>query len=459
VLSVIETSIRLPTKRELIQESYPASDQSARLSNTAAKLAKEGKVDAAIVACRRALNIDPGHPILMSHLGAFLFDAAQYQEAETVLRRAVEIEPEYTPAVGNLANVLTAQRKYSEAKQLFLRALEIEPDFLDARWNYAMTLLDCGDWTEAWRWYDARTLKGDKRAYPTLPWPKWQGEDLSGKTIWVQGEQGVGDRILLSRYFHWLKTTYPTCRILSSMSATDLPDMTNLFWCFRDIVEFIPNGVPSPAGIDYHVFLASLPGFHGTTIDNVYPDPGLIRAQAEQQRHMCNLPPPLLPSLKVGVIWAGGQAMKRNIERSVPFEVMMRLAELPNVVLYSLQFDNNDLWNFGADLFISDLSRAARPLGYIGTATAMLQLDLVITACTSAAHLAGALGVPTWTLLCAHPYWVWQHERSDCVWYPNMRLFRQSSMYDWGSVFDQIQPELARFADERCVKNVQQQAA
>lgn len=446
----METSIRLPSKRELVRENHPVKEpQAVVLSDLSVKLSKEQRLDAAVVAIRRALAFEPDHPILLSHLGAYLWDLAQYDEAELVLRKSVSIEPEYGPSRGNLGSVLGALGRYDEAREMFKAAVSIEPDHVDYKWNYALTMLDGGFWEEGFGLYDWRLERGNKLLYPTLPYPKWNGEDLTGKTIWVQGEQGIGDRILFSRYLYWLKTKFNPKRVLFQVNAADLPYVDNLMWAYRDVVEFVPNGTSWQRDVDYGVYLMSLPRIHGTTPQNVPPDPGLILKTALSHKKSCRLPEPHLPSVKVGIVWSGGKAMKRNIERSVPFEVMMRLAELPDVVLYSLQFDCDDLFDFGADQFVRDLSHDIGPLGFCGTAAAMLNLDLVITACTASAHLAGALNVPTWTLLCANPYWVWLRDRSDSVWYPNMRLFRQSAMYDWAPVFESVKSELEKFAAAR----------
>lgn len=446
---MVETTIRLPTQRELVQEKYPAPEQACQLSDYASRISKDGRLDAATVAIRRALALAPDHPVLLSHLGAFLWDLGQYEEAEVVLKRSVQLEPNYAPSRGNLGSVLGARGKYAEAAAMYESAIKLEPDFNDARWNYSMMLLDSGQWSKAWDYYESRLLRGDRRIYPTLPYPRWKGENLNGKTLWVQGEQGVGDRILASRYLHWVKSEFPDCRILLQIEAMDLPNIANLMWGYRGIVEFIPNGTPWPADVDYGVYLMSLMGIRGTTPDDVYPDPGIICSQAMRHKSSVKLPEPKLPSINVGVVWSGSPGMKRNIERSVPFEVMMRLAEMPNVQLYSMQFDNDDLYRHGAEFFIYDLARDIRPLGFMGTAAAMLNLDLVITACTASAHLAGALQVPCWTMLCANPYWTWLRGRSDSVWYPNMSLFRQSAMYDWAPVFEKVRSGLEEFAADR----------
>ena len=83
------------------------------------------------------------------------------------------------------------------------------------------------------------------------------------------------------------------------------------------------------------------------------------------------------------------------------------------------------------------------PLGdelrdFADTAAALSALDLLITVDTSVAHLAGALGIPTWTLLCHTPDWRWQLTGSDCPWYPTMRLFRQPAWGNWESVIVQV---------------------
>jgi len=66
-------------------------------------------------------------------------------------------------------------------------------------------------------------------------------------------------------------------------------------------------------------------------------------------------------------------------------------------------------------------------------------LDLVISVDTSVAHLAGALGKNVWVLLSWIPDWRWLLEKEDTLWYPTMRLFRQTRNGDWESAFQQLQ--------------------
>jgi hypothetical protein len=69
---------------------------------------------------------------------------------------------------------------------------------------------------------------------------------------------------------------------------------------------------------------------------------------------------------------------------------------------------------------------------------------LVITIDNSTAHLAAALGVPTWVLLPYVPDWRWLQTRQDSPWYPTVRLFRQTELEDWQSVVRRVESALAQ---------------
>lgn len=314
-----------------------------------------------------------------------------------------------------------------------------------------MCLLDAGRWSEAWPYYESRKERGSSRMYPKLPYSAWRGEDLNGKTLHVQGEQGVGDRTLFSRYMFWIKQQFPDCKINYQMNAEDLPNISNFMWGFRDVVEFIPNGVPWPEA-DYGIYLMSIPGIHESTPDNIVDDPGLILKNAMKHKNSVSLPTVQDGMLKVGITWTGNPGMKRNSDRSVPFEMMLELAQLPNVVLYGLQIGTYDINRVGADGLVCDLTNDISPLGFAGTAATMLNLDLVISACTATAHVAGVLDVPCWTLLCANPYWLWLRDRNDSIWYKNTKLFRQAKMNDWRPVIDEVKEELLKLSSERYIK-------
>ena len=166
----------------------------------------------------------------------------------------------------------------------------------------------------------------------------------------------------------------------------------------------------------------------------------------EQQHKLSpfNLPEPHYRSLKVGVCWTGNPAQNRNLDRAIPLELLLPLAEDPRVVLYSLQLGpgRNDLARLGMDQLICDVGDDLEAHKLVGLGNAMLGLDLVITVCTSVAHMAGVLNVPCWTLLCSDPYWLWGRSGERTPWYSEMRLYRQTSPKDWVGVVDRVQADL-----------------
>jgi ADP-heptose:LPS heptosyltransferase len=91
-------------------------------------------------------------------------------------------------------------------------------------------------------------------------------------------------------------------------------------------------------------------------------------------------------------------------------------------------------------------AEAPRIANIVEEAMELQRLDLLITVDTLSAHLAGALGVRTWTLLPAEADWRWMIDRDDTPWYPTMRLFRQPRPGDWCSVIQQVRAAVQSFA-------------
>ena len=148
--------------------------------------------------------------------------------------------------------------------------------------------------------------------------------------------------------------------------------------------------------------------------------------------------------MKVGLVWAGNQ--KPDPHRTCGPQKLAPLAKVPGVVFFSLQKPDAGPHAStrppGLDLV--DLSANLRD--FADTAAAMMNLDLILTIDTAAAHLAGALGRPTWTLLPWAADWRWLSGRRDSPWYPTMRLFRQPNKGDWQSVIAQVAKEVSETA-------------
>lgn len=395
----------------------------------------------------RAMALRPDLAQIHSNLGLIYWRTGENDKALAAFSRAVKMDPDNHSYQGNLGIFLGAIGDVPGAIRHLERAMDLDPKNLGPRWDRCLLYLRQGDWAIGLGEYDVRREHRGKSLYPDLPVPLWQGEDLNGKVLYIQGEQGVGDRFLFSRYIAWIKQRWPYCQIKTCLHDS----MTNLFWEFRHMVEFLPLGVPWPDDLDYGVYLCTLPSLHKSTPADVPPDPGLLRQRILMAREgtRCNLPQPLRPSLKVGICWTGNPTQTRNHDRTIPLEMLLPLTEDPRIMLYSFQCSpgREDLERLAAKDLICDLSADIEREGWVSTGIALMEMDLIITVCTSVAHLAGALQIPTWTMLCADPYWIWSRTGNTTPWYPGMRLFRQRTLGDWQPVITEVRSELSRLAD------------
>jgi tetratricopeptide (TPR) repeat protein len=441
----VEKVFKLPTKPvsdEQRRKAYGVTEYSEALYNRAAVLRGEGHSAASTTMFRRAISVTPEAGVLWNGLAAAYWEVGLYADAIAAAKHAAELGYADASLHANMGLIYTSLMDYEAAEKSFLKAIALNPSEVKAPWNLSLMYLQSGQWEKGLKGYDSRFNYYGAVTYPKMPFPTWAGEDLSGKTLYVMNEQGVGDRILFSRYLWWVKQTWPTATIKYAPGNS----IASLLYAYSPEIEILPDAMVMPDA-DYGICLMSLPFIHWSRLNSTPPDPGVLLKSLEKVSMTFGELPH--PALKVGVIWTGSPAMQRNRERSMPFEMVLDLADNPSVQLYSLQFDNNDVAAYGAGELVIDLVPKVSAKGYVGTAAAMKGLDLVITACTSTAHLAGALGIPCWVLLCENPYWIWGRRGDKSSWYPNVKLYRQTAQGDWGPVFDQVKVDLANLAHEK----------
>ena len=202
---------------------------------------------------------------------------------------------------------------------------------------------------------------------------------------------------------------------------------------------------PNETEFDYHCYLLSLPLFLGLRLETIPANVPYLHAEpalADQWRAHLE---PLGHRRKIGLVWAGNPMHTNDHNRSIPLASFAPLAEINDAVFISLQKGGPAAQPpAGLQLFdrMSELS------DYADTAALIANLDLVISADTSVAHLAGAMGKPVWTLIPFYPDLRWLLDRSDSPWYPTMRLFRQSRPGDWQTPVRAVTNSLAAFIRE-----------
>jgi tetratricopeptide (TPR) repeat protein len=403
-------------------------------------LKSKGRLDEAIAAYREATALKPDFADAYANLGLALAETDALDEAITAYRRAIELKPEHWMAHANLGNVLVDNGEVDAAVAAYRRAIAIAPERPHAQFALSLALLLRGDLAEAWDGYEWRWKGAVEKIKPRdMPKPQWQGEELSGKTLLLHVEQGLGDTLQFVRFI-------PSLAARGARVVLEAPPPLLTLVRMAGLAETVVAAGTELPEFDFHLPLLSLPSVIGLTEDTIPADvPYLVADPARVALWHERLPK---DGFRVGVVWQGFPNAGIDKGRSVPLRCFASIAAVPGVRLISLQknygLDQLDalLENMRVETLGPDFDAGAD--AFLDTAAVMANLDLVITSDTSVAHLAGALGRPVWIVLKSNPDWRWRLGREDSPWYPTVRLFRQFRRGDWHPVFDDMAQELAR---------------
>jgi ADP-heptose:LPS heptosyltransferase len=290
-----------------------------------------------------------------------------------------------------------------------------------------------------WREYEWRFQQKAASAVTQHASLQWRGECLKGKVLLLLSEQGMGDTILAIRYAQYLKAQ--GARLIVECQKPLLP----LFDACKYIDELHLSGLALPPA-DYHLPLMSLPGVLGEDLsfETATPVPYLQATPERVNEWQQRLDE--VSGFRVGIVWQGNPGFKSDLNRSFPLQQFAPLAALDGVSLLSLQKGQEGVEQIAAfktSYNLVDVDETLdRERDFMDTAAIMMNLDLVVTSCTSVANLAGALGVPTWVVLGENADWRWLLDREDSPWYPSVRLFRQQKQGSWDEVFARVAAKL-----------------
>ncbi len=409
-------------------------------TNLGAALAALERGDEAIAAYLRALELQPDRAETYNNIGIVYREQDRLDVAMAALDRAIALEPERAACHTNRGAVLEKLGLFEAAAWAHRRAIEIDPSFAEAHFNLATSLLVRGQLEEGWQEYEWRwRCQGFQTRRAPHPQPRWEGDDLGGRTIMLWSEQGLGDTIQFVRY----------ASLVSRRGARVVvgcpPALHALLSTVPGVAAVVTDGMKVPA-FDLQAALMSLPRVFGTRLETIPADTPYVSASPEQREAWRAPVTAAGPALNVGLAWAGHPQNRNDRRRSMPLAALAPLATVPGVTLHSLQGGDAAGQITSAPFRLVD-HHAGRH-DFAGLAGLIENLDLVISVDTVTAHLAGALGKPAWTVLPFSPDWRWLLDRDDSPWYPTMRLFRQSIAGDWGAVLTRVARELAHAALE-----------
>lgn len=407
-------------------------------SNLASALRESGQYTSAAAAAQRAVDLAPRVAANHNNLGTMLMELGQEAQAAAAYRRAIELDPHYADAWSNLGNALTILGDEPGALAALERATLLDPRAVQFHWNFAVGLLRAGLLDRAWREYEWRwempaTLPRPRARFQPRRFPSshWDGRPLSGKTILLHAEQGLGDTIQFCRYAPM--TAGRGARVIMEVQ----PELRRLFANgLFGVDQVFERGEALPP-FDEHCPLMSLPLAFRTDARTVpahvpylTPDASLVERWRRRVDQSTGKP-------KVGLCWAGSGTHQDDRNRSIPLAEFAALAAC-DVTFHSLQKGPAAAEAAMPPVGLRMVDHATDLTDFAETAALVSHLDLVVTVDTAVAHLAGAMGKPTWILLSSFPDWRWLMQGADSAWYPSARLFRQEKRRVWRPVLESV---------------------
>ena len=425
--------------------------------------AQQGRNAEALALIQPVVDANPRDALALANLGNVLNALERFTEALQAYDRSLARNPNYPPAHLSRANVLQLLLRYDQALESYNRFLEFVPDHAEAWSNRGMALQNLRRLDQALESFRRAEALDPAQAQPPLnrglchllmqdfsaglpllewrkklpqpmearvyPQPLWTGgEDIRGKTLFVYSEQGLGDAIQFYRYVAFALER-------GAKVVLSVPD---------SLIALLSGAVPAveligwgklPTQFDFHIPLASIPLAVGMRFDTIPAiAPYLTADQARVARWKAELGD---HGFRIGIAWQGNQLVMGSEGKSFPVAALEDIARLPGVRLIALQK------NAGAEqldalppgMTVERYAFDEGPDAFLDTAAIMQNCELVISADTAPAHLAGALGVPAWVALKYVPDWRWFLDRADSPWYQSLQLFRQAVPGDWASVF------------------------
>lgn len=361
-----------------------------------------------------------------------------YQALECYARAFVQ-DPDSVAAWNNYGNVMRECGQPARAIPFLQHSTIMAPTHVTGQFNLAVAYLMSGDYKRGWPQYEWRWqyehLAG---TLPQYPQPRWRGEDLRGKTILVQGEQGHGDNIQFVRFLYNL-------HVLGARLKLKVTDGLIPLLSAGSIIERVMSYTEEDTDFDYWIPIMSIPEILGITLENLPRPVNYLNADAGLQKQWLDVLGPK-KRMRVGFCWSGRRDAWLNQHKGMPFEKMLKLIQdNPQYEWVNLQIDATV--EEEAALEQAGVTRYPGAIhSFAETAALVMAMDVVLSVDTAIAHLSGSLGRPTWVMLNWFAQdWRWLTVREDSPWYSTARLFRQPAMGDWDSVTHKVSQYLSWF--------------
>ncbi len=385
----------------------------------------------ALATFEHVLQVDANQPRAYALMGMARHRLGDFNQALSYYDRAFDLDSQHFLSFLNRGITLLAMERLSQAIDSFRQALQLQPSSGDAQWNLAVALLSNNDYQEGFDLFESRRNVFKKNLFRCSPGSEKPYanslENLSGKTLYIYDEQGLGDSIQFVRYFGLLLAA--GVKLKARVHVSLIP----LFRLAYPEVQWLTDS-DLPGEHDAQLAMMSLPRLFSTLPNNIPCSAGyLVVDETKKKQWQSRFP--AIDCITVGLVWSGNPNNPNDAKRSIPLSLLlnylpknMRFICLSNAISsgdQKLLAQYSNIVNVSQD--VDDFS---------DTAALILQCNQVWSVDTSVAHLAGALGVDTHLFLPKSPDWRWSFFGETTPWYNSIRLHRQTENAQWKTVLE-----------------------
>ena len=427
----------------------------------------------------RSLKIRADDIPTLMNVGDVYRELREFDEAVKIYERILQLSPDLYEALLNFASVWVRMREFDAALKVYKHLLELgyentdtlkglyqclvltgqiqdgygtlrrllelsdhDPEFLVAG---SILLLLMGRWQEGWEAYAERWRWKPNEARPfSQPW--WQGEDIHDRTLLVWGEQGLGDEIMYASMVPDLVN-----KGLNVVLECDARLVGLFSQSFLEVTCVASKSIPDPIAVeaDLQVPSPALGQWFRCDESDFHSGRPFLRvddmAVTEiRQRYNDQFGEGAL----IGISWRS-ENPEIGSDKSIPLDDLYPILSVSGATFVNLQYGETvaERQSFADDYGVMlhhDIS-IDPVVDVLQHAEQIAAMDLIISISTSAVHLAGALGIPTWVIVQKTPDRRWLMDREDCPWYSSVRLFRQARQGSWDEPIARVSHALEAF--------------
>ena len=402
-----------------------------------------GNMDGAYRMFKEAVRMSPNDLVAQVALGEVARKLSKLDESREILEAAYKRDPDSYIAMSALAILHYDCGHLAEALEWNERALEKHPNDLHMMLNRALVNMTFGKWVEWWGQYEfCLSYQKNERMRGMRMSDAWAGQEMVGKTLLVVSDQGSGDAIQFSRYLVEAKYLGKFAKLVYLVQ----PDLKEVLARVSGVDEVVGFGEKMKVDFDAFSSLLGIMRVLQVSPTNCYRPPHVATNPKLDELWKCRVDALQNGELKkVGIVWAGDPRHGNDHARSLPLAQFLKISFVQGLQLFSFQVGKaaEQLGSAPPEAGVVDLGQDFR--SFDDTASALKQMDLLISCDTAVAHLAACMGVPTWWLIPAPPEWRHLTDVGESSWYDGARLFRQRTPKDWDGVMEAVVIELHEF--------------